>query len=296
MSDIKPQPSNNMTMTTTDLIKLNNLPLAGRLVSDELGLGIHASRRAGAGVEFEQYRAYQPGDDPKRIDWRMLARTDRYVVRESSTESHRHIRFLLDLSGSMNYTEQGIRRLDFAKILLASLAWIGHRQGDSMSLYGLKNGAIVPMVPPSSRAFQEILYATETAEATGTWLPENPKFPDFQAKGNDLLVFISDLLQIDDEWLALIGALAGPRREIRLLQILGEQETAFNLTGFYRFQDLETGREVEVQAEAVQARVRQGMANYLNQLDQALQLPHVRLIRATLTEAPALVLSRFLQL
>lgn len=282
-------------MNAADLIKLNNLPLAGQLVSDELGLGIHGSRRAGAGVEFEQYRAYQPGDDPKRIDWRMLARTDRYLVRESSTESHRHLRFLLDLSGSMNYTEQGVSRLNYAKILLASLAWIGHRQGDSMSLYGLKNGTVLPLVPPGGR-FQAILYALETAEASGTWLAEKPVLPDFHVNQRDLLVFASDLLQVDAEWLALVRALAGPRREIRLLQLLGDQETDFSLAGFYRFQDLETGREVEVQAEAVRERVRQGMATYLADLDEALRLPHVRLIRANLSEAPALVLQHFLQL
>lgn len=283
-----------MTYSATDLIKLNNLPLAGRLVSDELGLGIHASRRAGAGVEFEQYRAYQPGDDPKRIDWRMLARTDRYLVRESSTESHRNLRFLLDLSGSMNYAERGVTRLDYAKIALASLAYIGHRQGDSMSLYGLKNGAVVPLVAPGGR-FQAILYALETAEASGTWFAEKPALPDFQANQRDLLVFVSDLLQVGEEWLALVQALAGPRREIWLLQLLGDQETDFSLTGFYRFQDLETGREVEVQAEAVRERVRQGMATYLAELDEALRLPHVRLVRASLSEAPALVLNQFLQ-
>ena len=125
-------------MTTIDLIKLNNLQLAGKLVSDELLLGIRASKRSGIGTEFEQFRHYVPGDDPKRIDWKLFAKTNHYLVRESATESNQQIRLLLDLSGSMNYTEAGINRLQYAKILLASLAYLSNRQGDHLSLYALR--------------------------------------------------------------------------------------------------------------------------------------------------------------
>ncbi len=106
-------------MLTTELIKLNNLQIAGKLVSEELMLGIHGSKRSGIGIEFEQYRHYEPGDDPKRIDWKLYARTQKHLVRESATESNFHIRFVLDLSGSMNYAEKNISRLNYCKILLA---------------------------------------------------------------------------------------------------------------------------------------------------------------------------------
>lgn len=285
-----------------DLIKLNNLQLAGKLVSDELRLGIQLSRRSGVGTEFEQFRHYEPGDDPKRIDWKRLAQTGQYYVRDSATESNQQIRLLLDLSGSMNYTEAGVSRLSYAKILLASLAYLANRQGDQLSLYGLQNGALLPLVATGkgqtgAGTFQRIIATLETAQASGGW--QNPRvgesvFPDFGRKQAELLLLASDFLQVGDEWLNLIQRLAGPRREIVIFQILGDQELDFTLKGFYRFQDLETGREVELQAEAIRETVQTRARDYLAQLDEALRLPNVRLIRLRLSDAIGQVLTRFL--
>lgn len=277
-----------------DLIRLNNLQLASKLVSDELLLGIQASRRSGVGTEFEQFRHYVAGDDPKRIDWKRLAQTGQYYVRESATESNQHIRLLLDLSGSMNYVEQGIVRLDYAKVLLASLAYLANRQGDQLSLYGLQHGTVVPLVPAGKQSFQKIIATLETAKAAGEWLNRDTVFPEFSRKQSEMLILASDFLQVNDEWLSLIRSLAGPRREIVIFQILGDQELDFNLTGFYRFQDLETGREVELQAETVRTSVRQQASEYLARLAEALRIPHVRLIRTRLSEPLALVLKEFL--
>ncbi|GAA4398497.1 DUF58 domain-containing protein [Nibrella viscosa] len=279
----------------TELVKLNNLQLAGKLVSDELLLGIHASKRSGAGTEFEQYRHYEPGDDPKRIDWKLFARTDRHLVRESATESNLHIRFLLDLSGSMNYEEEGVSRLEYAKILLASLAYLGYRQSDQMSLYTLQNGGLQTLVPAGKQAFQKILYALQNAQASGQWLNERPRFPEFQPKQKELLVLASDFLQVGDEWLQLIKGIASPRREIVIFQLLGKQETDFDLKGFYRFKDLETGREIELQAEAVREQFLQAATQYLQKLEEALRMPHVHLIRARLSDPVAVVLQDFLR-
>jgi uncharacterized protein (DUF58 family) len=125
------------------LVKINNIQIAAKLVSEQLLLGTHLSQRYGQGVEFEQYRHYQAGDDPKRIDWKLFARSQKYQIQESSAESTFNIHLLLDLSGSMNYEENGISRLQYAKIVLASLAFLGYRQGDPLQLSGLQNGKIV---------------------------------------------------------------------------------------------------------------------------------------------------------
>ncbi|MDB5242417.1 MAG: hypothetical protein JWP57_3042 [Spirosoma sp.] len=281
-------------MLTSDLIKLNNLQLAGKLVSDALLLGVQTSRRSGAGTEFEQFRHYVAGDDPKRIDWKRFAQTDQYLVRESSTESNQQIRLLLDLSGSMNYTEAGISRLNYAKILLASLAYLSNRQADQLSLYGLHNGTIQTLVPTGKQAFQKIVALLETVTASGGWSNQQASFPEFSRKQTEMLIFASDFLQVNDEWLNLIRSVAGPRREIVIFQLLGDQEVNFSMSGFYRFQDLETGREVELQAEAVRASVRERASAYFRLLDEALRIPHVRLIRTRLSEPIAQVLLSFL--
>ncbi|GAB3883076.1 DUF58 domain-containing protein [Spirosoma agri] len=283
-----------MATLTADLIRLNNLQLASKLVSDELMLGIQTSRRSGVGTEFEQYRHYEPGDDPKRIDWKLFARSAQYLVRESATESNQQVRLLLDLSGSMNYAEAGVSRLNYAKILLASLAYLGYRQNDQLSLYGLQNGVVQPLVPAGKQAFLKIVGTMEAAEASGAWTINQPSFPEFSRKQAELLIIVSDFLQVGDEWLHLIRSVAGPRREIVIFQILGDQELDFNLSGFYRFQDLETGREIELQADAVRDTVRQAAVDYLAKLDDALRIPHVRLIRVRLSDPIGQVLTGFL--
>ena len=282
-------------MLTTELIKLNNLQLAGKLVSEELMLGIHGSKRSGTGIEFEQYRHYEPGDDPKRIDWKLYARTQKHLVRESATESNFHIRFVLDLSGSMNYAENGISRLNYCKIMLASLAYLGYRQSDQMSLYALQNGALQTLVPAGKQAFQRILYELEKAEAGGEWLNEQPKFPEFQQKQKELLILASDFLQVGEEWLTLIQSIANSRREVLVFQVLGEKEAYFDLTGFYRFKDLETGKEFELDASSIRAEVNEKAARYLTHLDEALRLPHVHLVRSLLNEPIAGVVAEALQ-
>lgn len=280
---------------TSELIKLNNLQLVGRLISDELMLGIHGSKRIGSGVEFEQYRHYFPGDDLKRIDWKLYARSGKYLVKESSTDSNLNINMVLDLSGSMNYEENGVSRLQFAKVLLASLAYNGYRQGDPMSLYGLKNGELDTLVSGGKSSFQRILYSLEKVEASGVWSNENPRFPQFQTKQKELTILVSDLLQVNEEWLQLIKKMVSPRRQILIFQILGEQEMDFNLSGFYRFKDLETGREMELEAESIRKDFQEASGNYLKKLDHELRMSNVDLIRVTLKESISQVILKALR-
>ncbi len=279
-------------MLTTELIKLNNLQLAGKLVSEQLMLGIHQSKRFGYGIEFEQYRHYEPGDDPKRIDWKLYARTDKHLVRESSTESNFHLRFIIDLSGSMNYSENGVSRLQYCKILLASLAYLGYRQSDLMSLYALQNDDLQTLVASGKQSFQRILYTLEKAQANGDWKNSDPKFPVLNSnKQKEVVIIASDFLQVNNEWIQLIKNLANPHREVIIFQVLGKQELDFNLKGFYRFKDLESGREVELQAESIRDEVQKNAENYLKNLKDTLQIPFVHLVRTDLETPIASVIT-----
>jgi uncharacterized protein (DUF58 family) len=288
-------------LLASSLIKLKNLQLTGKLVSDELMLGIHSSKRSGIGIEFEQYRHYEPGDDPKRIDWKLFARTNKHLIRESSTESDRQIRFVLDLSGSMNYTENGVSRLQYAQILLASLAYLCYIQNDQMSLYGLTEGRVETISGAGSassarQAFQKILVGLEKATARGPWNTSalGHGQAEFRSAKKEQLIFVSDLLQTGDEWLSWIRSLAGPHREIVIFQILGDQEEKFDLKGFYRFKDLESGEEIELDAETAGMQFRTSMQAYLADLKAALQIPHVRLMQARMSEPVGMVLKVFL--
>jgi len=251
-----------MSQSPAELIRLNNLQLAARIVSEELQGGIHLGQRIGTGTEFEQYRHYEPGDDPKRIDWKLFARSDKYLVKESTVESNLNIRFILDLSGSMNYEENGITRLEYAKVLIASLAYLAMQQHDKMTFFTLKAGKLNLEVPSKGKTFQRILYTLENAKAEGPWPESYPEFPDLQSRDRELVIFVSDLLQTNQEWVDLIETMSHQRREIVLFQLLGDREINFDLNGFYQFQDLETGRILEIDASSAGKDYKKAMDAY----------------------------------
>ncbi len=277
-----------------EIIKLNDLRLAARLISQQLRQGIHSGIRVGVGSEFEQYRHYQPGDDLKRIDWKYFSRSGKYMIKESTTESNLQIRLMLDLSGSMNYAENGVSRLDYAKNLIASLAYLGFLQGDALSYFTLSEGKIEQKVAPTPKSFQRILLFLEQAKAAGSW-PLQPISDSFlQGKERELVVWVSDFLQKESEWENLIKAFNHPRKELMLIQILGEQELDFKLEGNFVFQDLESGQEVVQDARAMQTQFRERFQAYLDHLDQTFQVPNAQMIRVSMNEPLAAVVRQIL--
>lgn len=267
-----------------EIIKLKDLRLSARLVSEQLRQGIHSGIRIGVGSEFEQYRHYQPGDDLKRIDWKYFSRSGKYMVKESTTESNLHIRMMLDLSGSMNYEEGGFSRLDYAKNLLASLAYIGYLQGDSMSYYTLSEGKINQNVSPTPKSFQRILYYLEDEKASGDWPLEYIPEGMVQGRNRELFIWVSDFLQKENEWEYLVQQFRHPRKELVLVQVLGEQELNFQLDGNFIFRDLESGQELVQDGKSVQETFRKNFQAYLNQLDEKMELPKVHLLRVSMNE------------
>ena len=277
-----------------EIIKLNDLRLAARLISQQLRQGIHSGIRVGVGSEFEQYRHYQPGDDLKRIDWKYFSRSGKYMIKESTTESNLQIRLMLDLSGSMNYVENDFSRLDYAKNLIASLAYLGFLQGDALSYFTLSEGKIEQKVAPTPKSFQRILLFLEQAKAAGSW-PLQPISDSFlQGKERELVVWVSDFLQKESEWENLIKAFNHPRKELMLIQILGEQELDFKLEGNFVFRDLESGQEVVQDARAMHTQFRERFQAYLDHLDQTFQAPNVQLIRVSMKEPLAGVIRQIL--
>ncbi|RIW12775.1 DUF58 domain-containing protein [Algoriphagus lacus] len=274
-----------------EIIKLNDLRLSARLISEQLRQGIHSGIRVGVGSEFEQYRHYRSGDDLKRIDWKYFSRSGKYMVKESTTESNLHISLILDLSGSMNYEENGFSRLDYAKNLLASLAYLGYLQGDSLSFYTLKDGKLTQKVAPTPKSFQRILYHLELEKASGSWPLDVPIPVLPTGRNRELIVWVSDFLQKNEEWESLVEKFRHPRKELMLVQLLGEQELNFNLQGNLIFRDLETGQEMVRDGQVLKADFQKNFQLYLAQLDAKFQLPQVHLLRESI-QTPLATLAR----
>ncbi|RAI88466.1 DUF58 domain-containing protein [Algoriphagus yeomjeoni] len=283
-----------MQASNLEIIKLNNLKLAAKIISEQLKNGLHLGKRVGVGSEFEQYRYYEPGDDPKRIDWKYFSRSGKYMIKESQTESHLSIRMMLDLSGSMNYTENGIKRLDYAKNLLASLSYLAHLQGDSLNYFALKDGRVEQKVAASPKAFQRILYFLEEETAAGAWPVSHQDFPVLKSKQKELIILVSDFLQKGNEWLDIVEQMRHPKKEIVLFQILGKQEEKFELKGNFNFHDLESNRSVILDNKAIDKIYNESIRTYLSGFKNSLLLPKVHLFQVRLTDSISAVLSKFL--
>ncbi|MGM0946740.1 MAG: DUF58 domain-containing protein [Bacteroidota bacterium] len=267
-----------------EIIKLRDLRLAARLISEQLRQGVHSGIRVGVGSEFEQYRHYNPGDDPKRIDWKYFSRSGKYMVKESTTETNLNVSLILDLSGSMNYEEDGFSRLDYAKNLLASLSYLGFLQGDALSFFTLKEGEFQRKVAPSPKSFQRILYELDQAVAGGSW-PLDKAMPKIGLDRNrELIIWVSDFLQKNEEWENLVKNFSHPRKELVLVQLLGAQELDFQLEGNLIFRDLESGQELVQDGKTAQKTFRANFKSYLDHLASSFQLPQVQLISVSMEE------------
>ncbi len=229
------------------LLSLKNLSLAARQLIDPYLSGINKSRVKGQGQEFSQYRSYQPGDDLRWMDWKMYARSDRYYVRESEMDTSVHVRIMIDASGSMNYAEKGIRKLDYARLLAAALGYLAYRQGDAIALSVFHDGEYESLPSRNdARHLARFFYQLEQLRAGGTFVPSNLYKPLINGlPKKELIIFITDLYQQTDELLALLHELTAGRHEAIVFHLMGTGELNMDFGNIASVRDLETGEIID---------------------------------------------------
>ncbi|WP_066524963.1 DUF58 domain-containing protein [Erythrobacter sp. CCH5-A1] len=227
--------------------RLKRLSLRTRRDMGDRGFGMHQSRNKGAGIEFAQYRAYEPGDEPRRIDWKLFARSDKFFVREAEEESPIAVWILLDASASMRQTDRarpGWSRMDAARLLALCTAQLALMQGDRFGWIGLRDGGLVVADPHRGRAqFERMQIALSRLEAAGSFPDAATLAPLWERIGaRDLVLFLSDCF--DERGIAMIERLAKAGREVLAVQMLTVEERDFHFDGGYRFIDPESGADL----------------------------------------------------
>jgi uncharacterized protein (DUF58 family) len=234
--------------------RLRDLRLTARTGAGGDGLGQHASRSRGAGLEFAQYRAYEPGDELRRIDWKLYARSDRYFVREAERDSPLTAWAVVDASASMRQVDAvraDFAKLDAARTLAACLFELALRQGDRFGLVALA-GATPAFVSAGAGARQRDRCLLELArlQAAGSWPDASALHPLWERlRPPAVVVMLSDFF--DDAAVELALRLAAARREVLTVQLLSAEERDFPFSGGYRFRDPESAAERRVEASAV---------------------------------------------
>ncbi len=272
--------------------RLKGLRLLPRRAVGAQGIGQHASRSRGAGLEFAQYRAYEPGDELRQIDWKLYGRSDRFFVRESERESPITVWILMDATASAGQSDRarpGYSRLDHARATAACIVELALQQGDRFGLI-VVSGTGVQMVPAGNGARQRdrTHLLLHRLHAAGGWPAADALRPVWErVQPNDLLLALGD--GFDDAGTTLLERLAAARRDVMQLQILTADERDFPFVDGHRFRDPETGEELlgdgralradylgrfaEAQAH-LQARLqRGGIAHVVTHVDQPLDAP-----------------------
>jgi uncharacterized protein (DUF58 family) len=226
------------------LMSIRNLEWRARVVVEGFWAGLHRSPHHGFSVEFTEYRPYSPGDDPRYLDWRVLARSDRYFLKRFEDETNLRCHLITDQSRSMTYGSVGYTKAEYAATLAATLAFFLHLQGDAIGLMTF-DGQVRDYLPARHRMthLRQVMVALEqpaTGRATDLVVPLQRAVEIVRKRG--LLVLLSDLLAPIDALDTALTRLAACGHEIVLFHILDPAETTFGFDAPSMFEDVESGQ------------------------------------------------------
>ncbi len=227
------------------------LDLRARFIIEGLLSGLHASPFHGFSVEFSEHRRYEPGDDPKDIDWLVFAKTDRFYIKKYQAETNINGWLLMDLSESMAYTyRQQLNKFDYSICLAAALSYLMIHQQDPVGLV-LFDEKIRASLPPRSKRTQlsNILALLARSRPGGpTEIAANIRRIASMIRHRGLLMLFSDLLTDPEAVLQSLRMLRHAGHDIILFHILDEAEVTFPFDGLLDLEDPETGEILRVDA------------------------------------------------
>jgi uncharacterized protein (DUF58 family) len=214
------------------LMRIKNLQLRAKYVVDGFQRGLHRSPLHGFSVEFSEYRPYVPGDDPKGIDWKLYARSDRYYLKKFEDETNRRCQLVVDQSRSMDYGSIAYTKLDYARTLAATLAYFLNMQRDAVGMLTFE-ADITGLVPARFRhghlrRMLSLLDKVTTGTATDLAKPLGKLAEILHHRG--LVVLLSDFLVPLASLEQSLAQLVARRHEVIFLRILDPNELNFQLS------------------------------------------------------------------
>jgi uncharacterized protein (DUF58 family) len=248
------------------LARIGNLELLARSVVDGFINGLHRAPFFGASVDFAEHRGYVAGDDIRRVDWRLYARTDRYYIKQYEADTNTNFTVLFDISKSMKFASRGISKVEYGSYLAACLAYLAHRQRDRVGILTFDED-IVTHVPPSAKHFDMVLHTLDRAkpERPGHLsAPLNRMAEHFKRRG--ILLLISDFYDEPDAILDALKPLRFLGNDLIVFHVLDPQEITFDFDDASTFQDLETGEQIPVVPQSFRAEYRRLIQEHIDTL------------------------------
>ncbi len=236
------------------LMRIKSLQMRAKAAVEGFFKGIHRSPYHGFSVEFSEYRQYTPGDDPRYLDWRLYARSDRYYVKRFEDETNLRCSLVLDTSRSMGYRSGAYSKHEYARTVAATIGYFLTTQRDAVGLVTFEE-KITDYLPARHRPghlrrLMAMLEREPQGRATNLVEPLEQIAATLHKRG--LVILLSDLLAPVDTLRTRLGYLRARGHDVIVLRILDPAEIAFNFSNPAMFLDVESGRELYI--DPVQAK------------------------------------------
>jgi len=241
------------------LARIGNLQLLARSVVEGYISGLHRSPFKGFSVEFAEYREYLPGDDLKHFDWKLYARSDKKYVKQYEEETNMTCTLLLDASGSMAYSSDGLTKFEYACYLAAALSYLMIHQRDQVGLV-IFDAAIKERIPPRSSPahLKYILDRLETVRPGGTTgiAPCLHAIAESTTR-RGLVLVISDLIDDQNAVMNAFQHFRHDRHEVIVFNVFDRAEIEFPFDGLVEFLDLETRQRLQTRGDVIREHYRE---------------------------------------
>ena len=242
------------------LARLGSLPVKARVIVESALSGGHRARLHGSSVEFAEHKEYSPGDELRHIDWKALAKLDRYYVKQFEQESQLTAYLVLDASASMRFAGAGISKVEYGGLALAALAYLVSQQQDKIGLYAFGPRPAPLHVPPRAKGnhLADVLAVLDAAIAdtgTGDASPADAldRIGELARRRRALVVLASDLFDPDDRTLPALRRLRALRHDVVVLHVLAPEERTLPYEGLTLFEALEGDHKLLANPSAIRA-------------------------------------------
>lgn len=237
------------------LSKIKTLELRTKLIVEGFLLGIHRSPYHGFSSEFTEHRPYQPGDELKRIDWKVYARSLKFYTKQFEEETNLKAYIILDASASMSYFSKSspgkISKYEYACWVASSLAWLLIQQKDAVALT-IFDEKINLYIPPLSTKTHlahliKILESSKTGSKTKLLSALDEVLVKIKKPG--LVIILSDLLVTETEAIQAIKNISAKKNEVIIFHILDTAEIEFPFKNPFMLKDVENQDEIPITPE-----------------------------------------------
>ena len=278
------------------LARLSGLGLHTRIPMLGSVSGRHRSPVRGSSLEFAEYRKYVPGDDIRRMDWRAWGRSDRFYIKEFEADTNLRLCLIVDTSGSLNFTVDGISKINYIKSLAGTLAYLASRQGDAVGLYCADKNFHTEIKPKRNATHLRIVL-DELAEIKAEGETGLAESLHKAAEGIDqraLVVVISDLYIEPDILNSCFQHLRFRKHDVVTFHLLDQSEVDFDFDRPTRFVDMEGGVPIMADPSLVSKQYQQAITGYLADLETVMLDAAIDYHRVNLRDPVDEILARFL--